>query len=417
MSKKYYLFYRSARNVLATSVIASVFAFSLANGHAFADNHEVSTGSLVEETIQQDQIVEAVDTTTQELTTDVAQDGGGTEPSTEVETENPTSEELLSENQSDEETDVNQEDEKDITSLLPGDFFYFTKKLLENVQLALTFNEVKEAELLAGFAEERIKEAEALLAQGEEDLANEILQEAIEQQELALAKYDQVQSSEEEEPATEETTEVFEDDAIQELAPADPVRAALEEKFAANLTALQTALEKVENPKAREALAKIIIKAEKKFEEKINKKLAKVEEKEKEADKKRAHLDAKLTTGEIEVKEYNEELTELNEELAEEKAELVEEISKEADEVVEAVLEKTNDKEKGKKQDRHGEDKSVSDDKESKKAVASQIAEEKQREESEERAEKEREEAKKQEENKRKAAEKHNEKEHEDDTE
>jgi hypothetical protein len=198
MSKKYFSFNKNVRNVLAISLVATAFVFSLGTGQAFADNHEVSTASQLE-TVQQDQTVDA----TTDSTIEPSKEDGATE----------STDEIITEELTEEESDVNSEVEENHSSLLPGDFFYFVKKLMENVQLALTFDEVKEAELLAAFTEERIKEAEALLVQGEEELANEVLQKAIEQQELALVKYEQSQTSEEAEPNNEETTEV--DDVAQ----------------------------------------------------------------------------------------------------------------------------------------------------------------------------------------------------------
>ncbi len=60
-------------------------------------------------------------------------------------------------------------------SLLPGDFFYFSKILLEKIQLALTIDDVKEAKLIAEYAGERLSEAKALFADGNEEAAVEMM--------------------------------------------------------------------------------------------------------------------------------------------------------------------------------------------------------------------------------------------------
>lgn len=72
-----------------------------------------------------------------------------------------------------------------------------------------------QAELLASFAEERIKGAEALLANGEE--------------ELALTKYEE--STLEAEPTTEEPTKEVNGDVAQDQTLADTIRTELEAKI------------------------------------------------------------------------------------------------------------------------------------------------------------------------------------------
>ena len=52
--------------------------------------------------------------------------------------------------------------QKDVPTLVPGDFFYFTKMALEKIKLTLTFNDVKEAKLLSTYATKRLAEAEVL---------------------------------------------------------------------------------------------------------------------------------------------------------------------------------------------------------------------------------------------------------------
>lgn len=69
---------------------------------------------------------------------------------------------------------------------LPGDFFYFIKTTVENIRLAFTFHDVAKAELLAQYAQQRIAEANALIAKGETTLAQQTLQQAVTDENAAL---------------------------------------------------------------------------------------------------------------------------------------------------------------------------------------------------------------------------------------
>jgi Domain of unknown function (DUF5667) len=75
-------------------------------------------------------------------------------------------------------------------SLVKGDFLYFVKTTVEKIQLLLTTNKVKEAELLAEFAGERIHEARVLIKEGKEDLAKETIKEAVSKMEIAQKEVD-----------------------------------------------------------------------------------------------------------------------------------------------------------------------------------------------------------------------------------
>ncbi|MCL6453936.1 MAG: DUF5667 domain-containing protein [Alicyclobacillus sp.] len=70
--------------------------------------------------------------------------------------------------------------------ILPGSFFYFLKMTIENIRLALTFNDVNKAQLLASYAAQRIAEANALAAKGETTLAAQTLQQAAQDETAAL---------------------------------------------------------------------------------------------------------------------------------------------------------------------------------------------------------------------------------------
>ena len=73
-------------------------------------------------------------------------------------------------------------------SLLPGDFFYFAKLALENIKLAFTVNDEKEAKLLSQYASERLAEAEALFAEGKEDMAIQTIKDALDSMKQAQEK-------------------------------------------------------------------------------------------------------------------------------------------------------------------------------------------------------------------------------------
>ncbi|HBI04702.1 MAG TPA: hypothetical protein DDY49_11810, partial [Paenibacillaceae bacterium] len=60
-------------------------------------------------------------------------------------------------------------------SLVPGDFFYFVKTMVEKVQLSLTFNDAEKAQKLANFASERIAEARVLIENGDSEGAADLL--------------------------------------------------------------------------------------------------------------------------------------------------------------------------------------------------------------------------------------------------
>lgn len=182
-------------------------------------------------------------------------------------------------------------------SLVPGEFFYFTKIMIEKVRLAITFDEYKEARLLAEFAEERIAEANVLLEEGKKEEAEELLKQAIATQETAVENIIETEeveeevgevqtevseSSEENEVSAENEEQVIEEETIQEEEP-EEIEKEVHSKLAHNIDALTAALAKIENPRAQEALMKNI---EKTFA-KLDKKIAKLEKKaEKRAEKK-----------------------------------------------------------------------------------------------------------------------------------
>jgi hypothetical protein len=168
-------------------------------------------------------------------------------------------------------------------ALLPGDFFYFLKVVTEKIQLALTFNDTQKAKLMAEFALDRLAEAEALYTQGKTLEAEQTLQIALAQQELAVQSYVTVETEQTTTQSTEESTESAEtttEATVEATTEAtNSIEAELEAKFTANIAALTVALEKVNNPQAKASLEKNIIKAQAKLEKKINKAIEKAQKK------------------------------------------------------------------------------------------------------------------------------------------
>lgn len=191
------------------------------------------------------------------------------------------------------------ESKTETPDLLPGNFFYFVKTIYENIRLALTVNDVKEAKLLTAFAQERLAEANAFLAQGKTEEAKQSLQKSLESQQSAVQKADQstgtsttvtaAQAEESTQQASATTavqsgSEQTEDPKQSEVEDGNtPVKEVKNQEqvlkvkadLQHNIVALAAALEKVENPKAQLALMKNI---EKSFAH-LDKKLSKIESK------------------------------------------------------------------------------------------------------------------------------------------
>lgn len=145
-------------------------------------------------------------------------------------------------------------DKGETPSLLPGDFFYFSKILIEKIRLALTIDDVKEAKLIAEYAAERLSEAEALFVDGNEEAALETMKKAIDNIDIAE---DQVTNAEE-----DDSGETVEDETELEQA---------KEAVSQNIIALTAAMEKVKNPAAKAALQKNIEKSYAKLAKKMEK--------------------------------------------------------------------------------------------------------------------------------------------------
>lgn len=188
------------------------------------------------------------------------------------------------------------ESETETPDLLPGDFFYFIKIIYENIQMALTVNDVKEARLLVGFAQERLAEANALLAEGKIEEAKLSLQKSLETQQNAVEKTAEASSTSTQnvtETTTVTTPAIANSTELDSEESDDPEQLEAEDETALddevknpdvlkvktdlqhNIIALASALEKVKNPKSQLALLKNI---EKSFAH-LDKKMSKIESK------------------------------------------------------------------------------------------------------------------------------------------
>jgi hypothetical protein len=139
-------------------------------------------------------------------------------------------------------------------SLLPGDFFYFTKILMEKIHLAVTSDDVKEAKLVAEFATERLAEAEALFAEGNEQAALETMKTAIENIENA-----------------DEQVSIIDQEATEEVVEDETELGEVKDVLSQNIIALTAAMEKVKNPVSKAALKKNIEKSYTKLAKKMEK--------------------------------------------------------------------------------------------------------------------------------------------------
>ncbi|MFB7138318.1 DUF5667 domain-containing protein [Gottfriedia sp. NPDC056225] len=199
---------------------------------------------------------------------------------------------FAAENESASKTDLNHKEEA--PALVKGDFFYFVKTTVEKIQLLLTTDKVKEAELLAEFAQERIHEARELIKEGKEDLAKETIKEALGQMENAQGQLEGKLPTITEPTTTEKTT--AEDNATtkpaeastevekqgtekedtekhekQKLTKEQKEIAKIQHHLNNNLLVLADVLDKVKNPKAKAAIAKNIEKSFNKISERLEK--------------------------------------------------------------------------------------------------------------------------------------------------
>jgi len=180
-----------------------------------------------------------------------------------VEIKNDPSAEATAESKKDAAESIENDKEEldeEAPSLLPGSFFYFAKIALEKVKLALTFDDIKDAKLLADYASERMAEAEALFAEGKGEEALEAIEKALEHMENAETIVDEEAnedlgksiSDEEDNGNLDESAEVEtpdEDDADREASSDNDTanketEDEIKEIFAQNIIALQANLAK-----------------------------------------------------------------------------------------------------------------------------------------------------------------------------
>jgi colicin import membrane protein len=153
-------------------------------------------------------------------------------------------------------------DTESAPALVPGDIFYFVKVMVEKIQLALEFDQVEKAKMIAAFAEERISEVKVLIDQGKHELAQEVMQEAVDSQAVALdtVAEQKTADSNTEGEATDET--------------ADTSTEEVEGLVHQNIIALTKVLEKLDNPQAKAAIERNIQRSLAHLEKKSAKKLA-----------------------------------------------------------------------------------------------------------------------------------------------
>jgi hypothetical protein len=205
---------KAAKSALAI-VLAGSFAFAGTN--AFADSNDSSTNQ----------------TTTQQSTTN--------DPTTTVSNQ-----------------------ESVAPSLLPGDFFYFAKIVFEKIQLALTFDQTKEAKLLASNASERLAEAQALYASGDQQKAVDTLKSALDDMNSSqkiVEKEDEQTEGSDSAKSTSSTTEDASTTKDSSTTEDSPEIKDVKDQLSQNIKALEAALEKDNKSEAaKKALKKNIMK-------------------------------------------------------------------------------------------------------------------------------------------------------------
>jgi hypothetical protein len=133
--------------------------------------------------------------------------------------------------------------------ILPDNLAYFLKIAVERIRLALTQNDTQKARLLTEFAEERLSEAFALIREGKPDLAEKTLQEALQDQRLALDLTTGNKAGQ------EDGTSAKPDNGTSGK-PADPETC---KRAAHNVEALSKALQKIGSIRAQDAIQQNIL--------------------------------------------------------------------------------------------------------------------------------------------------------------
>lgn len=315
-------------------VLAGTYAFSTPiSSLAAEENNQSRDHDVVEmpdnlttgETTAANTTVETDGNTTQASDDTAAAETGSTvndsiEGTTENSTEGTIEDTATTEEASD--TDAPAvEDGTEAPSLVPGDLFYFVKIAFEKIQLAFTFDDVKEAKLLAEFSAERLAEAEALFAQGKEKEALETIKKSLEylegsENQLGEEATEETTSDEqnvveEDTTASGEETAANEDNAasVEENATGEKSEDNIDEEgtkevkalISQNIIALTAAMEKVKNPTAKAALKRNIEKSYAKLAKKIAKIEARQERKAKKNEKPAAAVGEEAAVAENEI--------------------------------------------------------------------------------------------------------------------
>ncbi len=192
------------KKTIVSGTVASALILSIATPAAFANEKGTEQDTVVAEEMVVEEIPVNYGASEEEIVEEnIGQEVAGEEATEDVES---------NENKENTEKESTEEEvqAEETSPLVPGDFFYFVKQMIEKVRLAVTVDDYKEAKLLADFAAERIAEANALLVKGKTEEAEELLQKAIETQEAAT---DTLPEAEE---VSDEETEAIEKDSVEE---------------------------------------------------------------------------------------------------------------------------------------------------------------------------------------------------------
>ncbi|MDG5788875.1 DUF5667 domain-containing protein [Evansella sp. AB-P1] len=247
-----------------------IVSLLLGGNVAVADEMEIEENS--EAPITEDVVIESEESLVEEGTEVVDELGEGEELEEEVESTEPR--------------------------LVPGNFFYFVKKAFEQIQIALSFDDVKKGAVLAQHAENRLAEANALILAGDVEKAEELLERAIETNLLALEAIGEeiveeeevvesgevVEGADEADEADENegieegqeqegsNDELIEEEGLEEGSEIEKTKA----RISNNIPALLAVLEKIENPRAQAAIMKNIEKSFGKLAVKLERKAQRV---------------------------------------------------------------------------------------------------------------------------------------------
>lgn len=223
-----------------------------------------------------------------------------------------------------------------------GQMFNFLDSLTQHFKLALEQDDMEKAKLYAEYGQKRIAEAKALLEEGKDKEAAELLEQATKAMEKAEElsqdeKEEELASDENEEDSNKESNEDTESDEEQSEEKSDEdtesneaeedqsedENAELEAKLGQNVISLKLAMEKVKNPVAKQALQRNIEKSLQRLEAKygdidgVKKRLKEIEEQDEETSSNKDELSAETKEPTENVNEQSEKESNGEEELEE----------------------------------------------------------------------------------------------------